>query len=1143
MSRNVFYSSLFNEESLSAAFEPAYFARGKAYQLEGRVSDCHYNDDTDRITALVKGSQGKVYRTSVFVEKNGNRLSVHGACSCPIGYLCKHVVATLLEFLQQIKTSISHPDKNISDIPMPTNRTITEWLDQVANANKSVNKAASVKVENYLFVFVLSLHQMSYMKTPQVKIKLGLTRKLKKGGYGKPKKYSTTAESQQQYLTEVDKQLVFKLAFESSRGNVHSEYFDSSFILSDEIGNELLEEILLTGKCFFDDDGELSGPLSLGQKRKISLHWHMQPDGVQAIQTNLKEVAVLDSINPCCYYDAQKQVVGELVSEIPYKLLSNIMHAPDIPPEHAGEVYKQINDVNERLFSNSINNKLPAPKQFSDPRYKKDIKPVPCLRLKSIELEPEIYRVRSYSDKTLEVAAAKLGFYYQNHFVEWNDSKEVVFYLEKNNLFFAARQFHDETEAMELFDNCEHCVQVDSLYFYNAVNKADKFDWVIGIDESEGKLMSVEAAANNFILNSLPKFQELGWIIEFDKSFPYRYIDESEIAWYADLEESEYNWFEFKLGIQVEGESINLLPFLAEYLAKNPNWDTDDHKSDEKITVRLNDGRLLPIPMERVKGIIDLLTELYDGKSLNELGALKLSKMRLMQMIELKKAFGAAQLRWLGSERLYKLACQLKNFKQIKKISIPESFNATLRPYQQDGLNWLQFLRQYDLSGILADDMGLGKTVQALANFVVEKREKRLTLPSLIVMPTSLVTNWELEAKRFAPELTLLKLHGSERHDYFPLLSEYDLVFTTYPLIVRDKEKLLKQNFYYLILDEAQFVKNPKAKSTLILQQLTAKHRLCLTGTPMENHLGELWSLMHFLMPGFLGDQDQFRHLFRIPIEKEGDKDRQNVLSQRVKPFILCRKKNEVVKELPEKTNIIQYVDIEGSQRDLYETIRVAMNKKISQVIKQQGLSKSHIIILDALLKLRQVCCDPRLVKLDAAKKAHDCSAKLDVLMEMLPNLIEEGRRILLFSQFTSMISIIEDELHEKNIQYVKLTGDTNNRKDPIMRFQNKEVPVFLISLKAGGTGLNLTAADTVIHYDPWWNPAVEDQATDRAHRIGQTNSVFVYKLIVKGTMEETILEMQKKKRDLLSGLLSTQPGTGFKLSKEDIDSLFKPLE
>ena len=484
----------------------------------------------------------------------------------------------------------------------------------------------------------------------------------------------------------------------------------------------------------------------------------------------------------------------------------------------------------------------------------------------------------------------------------------------------------------------------------------------------------------------------------------------------------------------------------------------------------------------------------------------------------------------------------LEKIKQgITTIEPPAGLCLELRPYQKEGLAWLQFLREQNLSGILADDMGLGKTAQTLAHLLLEKEAGRLDKPALIILPTSLIFNWKNEAARFAPSLKVLSLHGPERKSRFEEIPGHDVVLTTYPLLWRDADELMVHSYHLLILDEAQTVKNAQSRSAEAVRKVDARHRLCLTGTPLENHLGELWSQFDFLLPGFLGTSKQFTKHWRTPIEKLGDSQRGKLLARRIRPFILRRKKEDVAQELPPKTIIVRSVELEGSQRDLYETVRAAMDAKVRDEIASRGFARSQIVILDALLKLRQVCCDPRLVKAASASKVKE-RAKLDLLMGMLPELVEEGRKILLFSQFTSMLALIEQELDKLGLPYVTLTGDTTDRETPVRRFQEGEIPIFLISLKAGGVGLNLTAADTVIHYDPWWNPAVENQATDRAHRLGQDKPVFVYKLIVGGSIEEKILALQERKAELAAGILSEDRGIDVKFGNDDLAALFEPL-
>jgi SNF2 family DNA or RNA helicase len=464
-----------------------------------------------------------------------------------------------------------------------------------------------------------------------------------------------------------------------------------------------------------------------------------------------------------------------------------------------------------------------------------------------------------------------------------------------------------------------------------------------------------------------------------------------------------------------------------------------------------------------------------------------------------------------------------------------------LRPYQQAGLDWLQFLRAFDLGGLLADDMGLGKTVQTLAHVLVEKRAGRLDRPCLVVCPTSVVPNWCAEAARLAPELRVLSLHGSDRAARFGEIPGSDLVVTTYALLPRDADRLLPIAWHIAVLDESQAIKNVAAKATQLVCRLDARHRLCLTGTPVENHLGELWSQFAFLMPGLLGDAKRFARVFRNPIEKRQNGDRRAVLAARVKPFLLRRTKAVVAADLPAKSEIPIPLELAGPQRDLYETVRLAMHRKVREEVAAKGFARSQIVVLDALLKLRQVCCDPRLVKLAAARGV-SASVKLAHLLETLPPLIEAGRRILLFSQFTAMLDLIKPQLAQVGIDFVELRGDTADRAGPVARFQTGKVPLFLISLRAGGTGLNLTAADTVIHYDPWWNPAVEDQATDRAHRIGQKKAVFVYKMVTQGTVEERMIALQERKRALACAIGEARDPAGPLLDTTDIERLFAPL-
>jgi SNF2 family DNA or RNA helicase len=481
---------------------------------------------------------------------------------------------------------------------------------------------------------------------------------------------------------------------------------------------------------------------------------------------------------------------------------------------------------------------------------------------------------------------------------------------------------------------------------------------------------------------------------------------------------------------------------------------------------------------------------------------------------------------------------RFRTIAEIPEAPVPASFTASLRPYQQHGVNWLQHLRENGLGGLLADDMGLGKTAQTIAHIVIEEDAGRLDRPALVVVPTSLVPNWISEITRFAPHLRVVVLHGLDRHERRRDLTGVHVVITTYTVLSRDIEDMVTLPWHMVVLDEAQAIKSSTSKATHAVCRLDTRHRLCLSGTPIENNLGELWSQFAFLMPGLLGQRKSFNRRFRSPIEKDADPVRRRQLATRIRPFILRRTKSAVATELPPKHTILRRITLAPDQRELYETIRAMMHEKVTEGIAERGVAQSHILVLDALLKLRQVCCDPRLVKLPSARLT-GTSSKLDDLMEMVSEMVAEGRRILLFSQFTSMLDLIKPALVAAGIPFVELRGDTADRAAPVRRFEAGEVPLFLISLKAGGRGLNLTSADTVIHYDPWWNPAVEDQASDRAHRIGQTKSVFVYKLIAADTVEERIVELQERKAALASLALSEDGMALPAMDAEDIDYLF----
>ncbi len=660
--------------------------------------------------------------------------------------------------------------------------------------------------------------------------------------------------------------------------------------------------------------------------------------------------------------------------------------------------------------------------------------------------------------------------------------------------------------------------------------------------------------------------QAQGFAIEVDPSFPLTLEDIPE----PELELTptpERGWFRIALGVTVQDRRVDLAPALARLIGAQADpeaWldalpevpmvllsiaPATKGKASEKVHAQ---STVVRLPGARVHALLAPVFDWFRGGEVAPMSGLQAA---------LNAGLPAAAIRYLGrdDQRWIGLREAVAEGIAFQPVSPHADFRGTLRPYQLHGLAWLEHLRRLSMAAVLADDMGLGKTVQTLA-FLHRRRTVDLTVglpanaaadlnnkaarPSLIVAPTSVTVNWLAEATRFAPDLKVLVHRGTARSLDAAALAGTDLVVTSYPILQRDTKRFAEIEWDVVVFDEAQMIKNAKAKTYQAAQGLNATMRVALTGTPMENHLGELWALFNLLLPGLLGDPDSFNRVFRHPIEQRAASEQMAKLRARIRPFLLRRTREQVLDDLPEKTEYTRWIELNPAQADLYESLRTAIHDDIRKVIDQKGLKQSTIHILDALLKLRQVCCDPRLVKLPEAKKrfADAGSAKFDWLMSHLPELVEEGRQVLVFSQFTSMLALIAEGLTALNIDFVTLTGDTTDRDTPIKRFQAGEVRVFLLSLKAGGVGLNLTAADTVIHYDPWWNPAVEAQATARAHRIGQTKPVFVTRLVSQGTLEERMMTLLARKRELAAALLDGEGSALTGLTMADVEELLAPI-
>lgn len=1060
-----------------------YFARGDDYYKKGYVKSVVVEGENNGIIELrssVKGSGNQLYTQTICIDQSSRHIDIEGDCSCPVNYNCKHVAAACIEYATD-GVSISHADAEC-----------IAWIDEFNNAG---DKTTTPIANTEFLIYLLSPSQ----QTGKLEVEFRVSRYLQNGELGKTRNTNlnniSNSQSSAAFIQAVDREICSLI-------EANNQLHWRGVLLYGDLGFLTLSKMLPTGRCYWLDMNR--APLQLKPARDLKLKWQADEDGNANLDMHIEPDGTLLLTAPPLYLSTETNSIGQL-NNAPYTMaqLEQLLKAPTVPID-------LLDEFSQRLAQKIPSTVLPTPKQVAVQEVK-DQQPRPHLYLSAQELDDHYLH------------SMRIRFVYGNHELAYANNEEICSFNKNDTIIRIWRDLEAEDAAIELMES------------YG-------FEGRINVDEGELIFHSLSTISSSEVINrwhrfltdAMPKLEQQGWHIEIDNSF--NMIFHTADQWNVEVEEDGNDWFDLRFEIEINDQPLDLLPLIAQVLTQY-----EANELPDSLTLELGDNQYLNIASEQLKPVLNTLYELFDKNGLQTNGTLRMSRFDAARLNELDEQ-GSSYLQWNGGDALRKLGHQLKHFQGITAVEPPKGLEISLRDYQKQGLNWLQFLREYGFAGILADDMGLGKTVQTLAYLLLEKEQGRMDKPCLIVAPTSLMSNWRREAEQFAPALKVLVLQGPERQNKFGQITEHDLILTTYPLLARDEETLMSHHYHTLILDEAQVVKNPKAKAAQMIRRIKTDQRLCLTGTPMENHLGELWALFDFLMPGFLGEARQFNNLFRVPIEKHGDELRRQQLAQRVAPFMLRRTKSEVVLELPKKTEIIRTVTLEKSQAALYESIRMSMEHKVRQAIANKGLSGSHITILDALLKLRQVCCDPRLLQLAQARAVKE-SAKLDLLMQMLPEMVEEGRRILLFSAFTKMLGHIEAELKRHDISFSKLTGQTRNRDEAIEKFKSGEADVFLISLKAGGVGLNLTEADTVIHYDPWWNPAAENQATDRAHRIGQDKAVFVYKLVTENSVEEKIIAMQAKKQALADSVYNKgNKEEESALSTDDLNLLFAPL-
>lgn len=1099
----------------NSLLDQATLAKGADYLRHGRVREIRYeaDDESGTLFGAIQGREPTPYSAAILIDLNGGKPRIDTRCTCPLQGECKHVAAIALKMLGGRQAAESNPPQ-VADARSQASAW-KPWFESLETRSGSVQRTANVD-PGVVFGILLRVGEGAL---PGLLAQPVWLKPLKRGGLGSPQPVGHF-----QYGIDPWQRLTPRQFEHVARLRMASPHFASSawYPLNGERDEALLEILLEEYPCFVDKPSK--GRTTLGEHRELTWGWRVSEEGNQKLVPQLAEGngrTRLLRIAQIWYHDPATQTLGRVDGDA--RLIDAAMRAPPLRPEESEFVV-------EHWRNHSHLQGLPKPARAEAPQVHR-VTPTPVLTLRAF---PVLTYAQGMANR-YQAGSVRLSFDYEGPRLPFAPAKPRERRLHEGRLLEVVRDRSAEISACEQLE-AFGLIDVELLPRMPMPGAGVFSDGDFVLEPRRGQLLAAEQ-----LFALAPRMREHGFRLETDAGFPFELLDEPE-EWYAEVEESGNAWFDLSLGIDIGGERVDLLPILRRLLG-DPGFPLTPRKgedADAMWLVPIDERRRVALPLQRLRDLmaplLEWLQELPERDA--EQGVLRLRRSQATVLDELS---ARGKLPWRGAENLREQLARLREARE--PASEPEGFKASLRGYQRDGLAWLGFLADANLGGVLADDMGLGKTVQVLAHLLSEKQRGRLDQPAMVVAPTSLVSNWRSEAERFAPALSVLVVHGPSRSGLHESIPHHDLVITTYPLLARDREALLAHEYALLVLDESQMVKNAKSQAARVVREISARRRLAMTGTPLENHLGELWAQFDAVEPGLLGNERHFTRFFRTPIEKHHDAERRERLSRRIAPLLLRRRKEDVLADLPEKTIIPRNIDLDGAQRELYESLRLAQHERVLAEVRQRGLAQSGIIVIDALLKLRQVCCDPRLVKLEGARRVKH-SAKLELLLDLLGSLVDEGRRVLVFSQFAEMLELISQALNARKLAWQMLTGQTpsTKRADLVARFQAGEVPIFLISLKAGGVGLNLTAADTVIHYDPWWNPAVEAQATDRAHRIGQDKPVFVYKLICSGTVEEKIQALQQRKADLAEAVLEGGSTQALRFDEDDLAELFAPL-
>lgn len=1058
------------------------YHRGLMYALRNRVRGFSFDPDNMVVNAVVRGSED--YDVSLFFDRDGN--IHHYDCECPAYYsyygACKHIVAVM-------KTAQSEFLK-YKDLKKLNNNSLEE-IFSFFEGLRDENIKKEVQLET-TYEFSRDYHT-KYVSSLEFRIGAGRLYVIRN-------------------LKEFLASIYDKRPFEFGKNFT----FDPSISVFSERDQKIIDilmeiyenERLLEQKFRYTYQAPTS--VFSGKKVELSTPYLLRIfDALESgmffaniLNSGVVPISILKEDIPLDFslgrkgndillsIKSDKSVVPLTERGVYFYYKGKIYH----PSEEQQKYYQPFisNLLNHKIDSLSfsvsqterfISEVLPFVRKLGNVSMDKDIED----RLVREDLVPRIY-----FDKYKEGISAVIKFHYGENIVnpfssinEKNDPDRIL-----------VRDVEYEKKIIAMFEASEFVVDKDRIYL---------------VDEEK---------IFEFLKNSLPKLQEVSDVYYSDsfKNIKVKYPSS------------------FSGGIRLNQES-SMLEFSFDY--EDISSEELEHifasLREKKKYHRLKDGSFMPLDAPEMESMGNLVEQLdISGSDLSK-KVIELPRYRAMYIDSLIRESNLS-----GIERSQDFKHMVQNIKEPGDMDfeIPEKLKNILRDYQKVGYKWLRTLAAYGLSGILADDMGLGKTLEVISFVLSEKAENKES--SLVVAPTSLVYNWQEEVKKFVPDMKVLVISGdpSERQEQLGKIGDSDLVVTSYPLLRRDIDLYKDIQFRYCFLDEAQHIKNPNTLNAKTVKQINSKLNFALTGTPIENSITELWSIFDFVMPGYLLSHTKFMKKFESPIMKNDDKKALNELGRHIRPFILRRLKKDVLKELPDKIESKMTCEMTPEQKKIYLAYLQKAKGEVAAELKSRGFDKSHIKILSILTRLRQICCHPSLF----IEEFKGESGKMLLLEEILSDAFDSGHRLLLFSQFTSMLNIIKHYLDRSNIEYFYLDGSTKaeDRLTMVKSFNQGSKKLFLISLKAGGTGLNLTGADMVIHFDPWWNPAVEDQASDRAHRIGQKNVVQVMKLITQGTIEEKIFELQQKKKEMIDSVIKPGETLLSKMSESEIRQLFE---